>query len=220
MDNSPTFSVLKVWLEPGEHVWAEPGALMLMKGDVRIETKAYGGILKALKRLVLGSEGFMMNRYEAVTEAELWFVPPTPGDIKALEIHDGASWIVQDTAYLAHTGEVDIDVKMRLRGVVAEGELFLLELKGEGLAWIASYGAIEEVEVPPGSKIIVDNYHFVAMPGDIDWRIRKFGGWKSFLLGGEGFVIEVRGPARLYVQTRILPFFAEVLQRFMPSRRA
>ncbi len=218
VDHSPAYSVLKLWLEPGEVVWAEPGALMLMRGEVKIETKAYGGILKSLKRMLFGGESVMLNKYEAVGNAELWFVPPTPGDIKELEVHDGNEWIVQDTSYLAHHGNIDIDVAARLKGVIAEGELFFLRFRGEGLVWVASYGAIEEVEVPAGQRVVIDNYHFVALPADVKWRVRRFGGWKSFLLGGEGFVVEVQGPAKVYVQTRILPLFAELLQRFLPSR--
>ncbi len=218
VDYSPAYSVLKLWLDPGEAVWAEPGALMLMKGEVKIETKAYGGILKSLKRMLFGGESVTLNKYEALGNAELWFVPPTPGDIKELEVRNGKEWIVQDTSYLAHYGDIDIDVAARLKGVIAEGELFFLRFRGEGLVWVASYGAIEKVEIPTGQKIIIDNYHFVALPADAKWRIRKFGGWKSFLLGGEGFVVEVQGPAKVYVQTRILPLFAELLQRFLPSR--
>ena len=217
IDKAPVYSVLKIWLDPGEYIWAEPGAMMLMKGEVRIETKAYGGIVKALKRALFGGESIMMNKYEARGPAEVWLVPPTPGDIATLEL-DSDAWIVQDTSYLAHTGEIDVDVAWRgFRGLIAEGELIWLRLRGHGLAWISSYGAIERVELKPGERIIVDNFHFVAMNADAKWRVRKFGGWKSFLFGGEGLVLEVEGPATLYLQTRMLPVFAELLQKYLPK---
>ncbi|RLE73513.1 MAG: TIGR00266 family protein, partial [Thermoprotei archaeon] len=50
------------------------------------------------------------------------------------------------------------------------------------------------------------------------WRVRKFGGWKSFILGGEGLVFEVWGPARVYIQSRIIPPFANILRKFIPSK--
>ncbi len=63
-----------------------------------------------------------------------------------------------------------------------------------------------------------DNFHFVAMPASTKYKIRKFGGWKSFFLGGEGFVVEVEGPTVLYLQTRILPPLAYAIRKFIGGR--
>ena len=112
-----------------------------------------------------------------------------------------------------------VDARFRgLRGLLAEGELFWLSVRGRGVLWVTSYGALEEVEVPAGETLVIDNYHLVAMPASTEFDVRRFGGLKSFLFGGEGLVLEVRGPARLLVQTRILPPFAHLLARFMPRR--
>ncbi len=54
------------------------------------------------------------------------------------------------------------------------------------------------------SSHAVDNFPFVAMDEQARFRVRPFGGVKSTLLGGEGLVVEVEGPARLWVQTRHL----------------
>ncbi len=216
----PAYTVLRVRLEPGEDIWAEPGAMMVMRGEIRIETKGYGGVLKALKRALFGGESYFLNHYVAEGPAEIWLAPGTPGDIFDVRVTPSRPLIVQDTSYLAHTGNIDVSVAWRgLRGLIAEGELIWLKLEGEGLAWISSYGAIERIEVPAGERVIVDNFHFVALDANARWRIRKFGGWKSFLFGGEGFVVEVEGPAEVYVQTRILPVFAEVLRKYLPSQK-
>ncbi len=213
-ENGPAYTILRVLLEPGEEVYAEPGALMLTRGDIDVKTSS-GGIGKALARKLLGGESFFINRYHALSEAEIWFVPSTPGDIETIEMsHD--EWIIQDTSYLAHSGDIDISAKFTgLRGLIAEGSLFWLRASGSGLLWVSSYGAIRRVEVGSGEKLIVDNYHFVAMPADTNYVVKKFGGLKTFLFGGEGFVIEVRGPATIYVQTRILPPLAKLLSRYI-----
>jgi len=219
IDHGPVYSVLKVRLEPGESVWAEPGAMMLIRGSVDVETSS-GGIFSGLKRALLGGESFFLNRYTAsgARPAEVWLVPGVPGDIYGVELRSDR-WLVQDTSYLAHAGNIEIDTKYQgFRGLLAEGELFWLKAEGRGVLWVSSYGAIEEVEVPPGETLIVDNYHLVAMPYDTDYTISKVGGLKTFLFGGEGFVVEIRGPARVLVQTRILPPFAELLARFLPRR--
>ena len=38
------------------------------------------------------------------------------------------------------------------------------------------------------------------MDESLEYKIRKFGGFKSALLGGEGF--DVEGEGRIYIQTR------------------
>jgi uncharacterized protein (TIGR00266 family) len=190
---------------------------MLYRGQVEVETSSHG-LGAAFRRALLGGEGFFLNTYHAVSSAEIWFVPGVPGDIEAVEL-DGREWVVQDTSYLAHYGDVEVSAKFRgLRGLLAEGELFWLHVSGVGTVWLSSYGAIEKVEVGAGERLVVDNYHLVAMPADTDYSIRKFGGLKSFLFGGEGFVVEINGPTTVLVQTRILPPLARLLAKYISNK--
>lgn len=106
-----------------------------------------------------------------------------------------------------------------LRGLLAEGELIWLKLQGRGGAWINSYGGMGRLELKAGERVTLDNMHFVALNEKAKWRVKKFGGWKSFILGGEGLVVEVEGPGTLFYQTRILPPFAKLIRKFMPSSR-
>ncbi len=214
---SPAYTLLRVVLEPGESITAEPGAMMLIRGDVDIKTST-GGLGAALKRRLLGGEALFLNTYTARSSAELWLVPGAPGDVEALEL-TGDEWVVQDTSYLAHYGDVEVSARFRgFRGLIAEGELFWLSVRGRGTVWVSSYGGLKKLEVRAGERIVVDNFHLVAMPANTEYRVRKFGGWKSFLLGGEGFILEVYGPTILYLQTRILPPLAQLLAKYLPGR--
>jgi len=219
IEDRPAYSVLKVGLDPGEEVVAEPGAMMLIRGDVSVVPKT-GGLLKGLLRKALGGESIFLTHYRAGPGGgEVWFVPPLPGDIAAVELDGSRDWVVQDTSYLAHYGEVDVGVAWRGgRGLLAEGELFWLRLSGRGVAWVNAYGALERVVVGDGERMVVDNFHFVAMPADTRYRIRTIGGLKATLFSGEGLVVEVEGPAEVYVQTRILPELARLLRRFIRAR--
>ena len=208
------YPVLKVWLRPGESVTVEPGAYMLHKGSVRVKTSS-GGVLRGLARALFGGESFFLNTVIAESEAELWIAPSLPGDIAVVEI-DGSTLYVQDTSYMAHIGDIAVGVGWRgLRGLLAEGELVWLKLEGRGVVFINSYGAIEEIKLGYGEKMTVDNMHFVALDGTVRWKIRKWGGWKTFIFGGEGIVVETEGPGRVWVQTRNLPLLARILQKYI-----
>ncbi len=219
---SPAYSVLKVELAPGEKVTAEAGAMMAMEGDLSIETKTAGGAFKGLLRRFTVGESVFVNTFVAgAGGGTVWLAPPVPGEITYYELR-GEGLLVQDTSYLAHHGDVDYELKWRgLRGLIAEGAggLVWMRLFGTGGAWLNSYGGIVEKELKAGEKIAVDNYHLVAFQDTIDFNVRKFGGWKSFLFGGEGLVLELHGPGKVLLQTRMLPGFAEVLSRFLPKGR-
>jgi uncharacterized protein (TIGR00266 family) len=211
---NPAYTLLKVYLEHGEDVTSEPGAMVLMRGPIGIKTHT-GGIGSGLKRALLGGEALFLNTYIAEGPSQVWFAPPLPGDITYVPLTNNAL-IIQDTSYLAHHGNVKLTTAWRgLRGVLTEGSLVWLKAEGQGGVWLNSYGGIERVDILPGEKIIVDNFHFVAMSDGMKWHIRKFGGIKSFILGGEGIVAEVEGPGTIYVQTRSLPPFADMLRKFI-----
>jgi len=219
VEYSPAYSLLKVQLEPGEELTSEAGAMVLFRGNLEIKTHTGGGLLKGLLRGIAGTEAVFLNTYRAKSLAEVLLAPSLPGDIAYIPLEDG-SYVVQDSAYLAHIGDVDVEVAWRgLKGVLAEGELVWLRLRGRGGAWVNSYGAMGKMELKAGERVTLDNMHFVALNEETKWRIRKFGGWKTFLLGGEGLVVEVEGPGTLFYQTRILPPFARLLKKFIPSRK-
>ncbi len=227
----PSYSALKVELEPGESITAEPGAMMVMKGDVDVEVKVAGGLLKGLLRKLTVGEALFSTTYKAgPSGGTIWLVPPSPGDIGYIELKGGGV-IVQDTCYLAHHGNLEYDVVWRgFKGVFTGGGLFWLRLRGNGGVWVSSYGALVQVDLKPGEQMTVDNLHFVAMDDTVDYSIRAFGASrklsglrglfrlpKSFLFGGEWWVCDIKGPGRLYLQTRNLPTFADVLRKFLPG---
>jgi len=211
---SPSYTLLAVELERGESVTAEAGAFVYGRGDYDVKTHT-GGLASAIRRRFLGGESMFLNTFTARTHTELGFASSFPGDVEHIRLN-GDEWILQDGAFLAYSGDVKLSAAWRgLRGLIAEGELFWLKAEGYGDLWVESYGAIAKLELKPGERATIDNEHFVAMPSDVNMRVRKFGGWKSFLLGGEGFVIEVEGPAVVYIQTRILDPLVRILAKFL-----
>jgi uncharacterized protein (AIM24 family) len=47
-------------------------------------------------------------------------------------------------------------------------------------------------------KMILDNHHLLALGENSNYRVMKFGGMKTTILGGEGLVTEITGPGSVY----------------------
>ncbi len=217
IEDRPMSSVLKVKLSQGESVSAQPGAMMLMMGSIKVDTSMQGGFLKGLMRKAMGGETLFINKYTAESDAVIWFVPSFLGDIEYIPTDN--TFYLMDGAYLAHHGEIDISVAWRGgRGFIAGGGMVWLKVSGRGGVWINGFGGLKVLELSAGQRIIVDNYHIAGVESSVSWKIRSFGkGFKNFFFGGEFFVMELTGPGKVYLQSRTLPSFAGILAKMLPS---
>lgn len=198
----PSYSLAVAKLSPNERIRAEAGAMVSMSASVQIDTKMEGGLLKSLGRAVLGGESFFQNFFQAGSQGgEVTLAPELPGDIALLELR-GESVMVQVGAYLASEESVAVEAKISGKAFMAGEGLSILEAKGAGKLFVSSYGAIYEKTLGAGEKYVVDSSHLVAFDGTIGVQPRTVGGIKSTLLSGEGLVVEMTGPGRVFIQTR------------------
>lgn len=78
--------------------------------------------------------------------------------------------------------------------------LFRLKISGTGRCWFGAYGGIFEREIT--DEYIVDTGHLVAYEPTIRLKVGLAGGIFSSFFGGEGLVTRVRGPGKIYLQSR------------------
>lgn len=160
---SPSFALGVITLPPGGEVKAEAGAMTSMSGGVEIETKAQGGVLKGLKRSVLGGESFFINTFTAPSGGELTVAPTLPGDIVHMPAGDGGATMVQSGSWLAADPSVQVDTKWGGARTFFSGEgLFLLRCTGGGDMIVSSFGAIERRDLAQGEVLKIDTGHIVA----------------------------------------------------------
>ncbi|HSA98959.1 MAG TPA: TIGR00266 family protein [Candidatus Nitrosotenuis sp.] len=210
--NNP-MSILEVHMGKGEIITAEAGALVFMKGNIEIKTRMRGGFLKTVKVSLLGNESFFVNDYIAGEDGcVLGLTGPPVGDIIEIPIDEGNGFIVQSGSYIASTSGVDIDTKWQgfTKGIFGS-EIFMLKATGSGKVFCNAYGSIIKKQLTAGEKMILDNYHLVALSQDSEYTVTKFGGLKNTILGGEGLVTEITGPATIYFQTKNLKELIDLL---------
>lgn len=214
----PSYSLALVKLAPNETVRAEGGAMVSMSAGMTLETKAAGGILKSLARSVLGGESFFMNTYRAPADGgELTLAPALPGDVVVRQIQN-ESFMVQSGAYLASDETVDVNTKWGgAKTFFASEGLIMLQCVGTGTVLFSSYGAIHEKDLAAGERYTVDTGHLVAFTEGIGFKVRSIGGIKSTLFSGEGLVVDLTGPGKIFMQTRSQDAFLAWLIPLLPK---
>lgn len=213
----PVYSLLRIELEAGESISAESGAMVTMTPNIEIQTSAKGGLFSSLKRSVLGGESFFQNTFTCRDgKGVVTFGPSYLGDVEYIPLN--GEWLVQGGSYLSSTPGLTVDTKFQgMKGLVSGESLFFLRISGQGDLFISSFGAIHQVELQPGEEIKVDTGNLVAFQQGITYSVERVGGIKSTVLSGEGLVLRMKGPGKLYIQTRSPVSFAGWLYPLLPK---
>ncbi len=210
----PSYSMLVVDLEAGERITGEAGALTYMTPNINVETRTREkSILGTLKTSLLGGQSLFVTDFTAMGGTGQIALGAAPiGDIQQLEVNPGQGWIIERSSYLASSNHVDLDVRWEgfSRGLFGQG-LFMVKTTGSGDLFINTFGAIDEHQLEPGEELVVDNFHLVAFSDNCEYEVRKFGNWKETILSGEGLVTHIKGPGKVYLQTKNLREFVEFL---------
>lgn len=210
----PAYAMAVIRLAPGESVAAEAGAMTYMTPSIQVNTRMrQKGIFGSLVTSVLGGESLFVNDFVASGgPGELGFVAAPVGDIEVLDIGPSRGFIIQRSAYVASSQGVDLDIQWQgfTKGIFGQG-LFMIKVTGSGPLFVNAFGALDIHVLGPGERLVVDNYHLVAFSDTCKYEIRKFGGWKSTILGGEWLTTEIEGPGEVYVQTKNIRELADWL---------
>jgi uncharacterized protein (TIGR00266 family) len=200
-------AILDIQMSSGEKITAESGAMVYMKGDIEIKTRTReGGFFKKVKVTALGGESFF------VSDCSIGLTGPPLGDIVRLDVKPGNDFIVQSGSYVASTPGVLLDTQWQgfTKGLFGS-EFFMLKATGQGDLFLNAYGGIIHKQLAAGEKIMIDNYHLVALSDQAAYRVTKVGGMKTTILGGEGLATEVTGPGSIYFQTKNIREFIDML---------
>ena len=217
----PSYSMLVVKLDPNETITAESGAMTYMDPNIDVHTrKREKSFLGSIGLKLLGRQSFWVNDYKAEQKTgEVAFVSAPVGDIETLEVGPNKGYIIQKTAYIASTQNVDLDVKWQgfTKGLFGQG-LFMIKVSGDGTLFINTFGAIDKHTLKSGQTMIVDNFHLVAFSDTCNYKVTKFGGLKETLVGGEGLVTQITGRGDVFIQTKNLREFVEWLWTLIEPR--
>ncbi len=215
--HQPSFAVARLFLGAGETVKAESGAMAAMSAGITIEAKMEGGFMKALKRSALGGESFFVTTYSS-SSAEGWVdvAAYLPGDIQVIPVTSDRGIAVTKGGWLANETSLAMDTKWGGAKNLFGGEGgFIAHMTGDGQVVVGSYGAMDLHELQAGEMFTVDSGHLVAYDDGIGMTTRTVSGLMTSMKSGEGIVVDMTGPGRVWTQSRnpgaLVSWLTEVL---------
>lgn len=217
--HGPVFSTLHVTLNSGEQIIGERGAMISMTPTVELKAKTTGkGVMGAMKSMI-GGEALFSTTYTAQeNNSEIVLAPSSPGDIIHFAIN-GKKILAQGGSYLAGTSGLQLGTQGSLRGALMGEGLFLQTISGIGDVWLSSYGAVYVVELAAGQEYSVDNGNMVAFEESVSFSIKKATkGLFSTFASGEGFISRFKGPGKVWIQTRSISGFAQLLMPYLSKK--
>ena len=216
-----TLPVVICYLDNGETMITESGAMSWMSPNMVMETSTGGGLGKAFGRLIAG-ENLFQNRYTARGDGMIAFASKFPGQIRAFQVAPGREYIFQKKSFLAGESGVNISVHMqhRVGAGLFGGEGFVLQrISGNGTVFAEFDGHVVEYDLAAGQRIVVGSGHLAAMEASCSMDIQTVPGAKNALLGGEGFFNTViTGPGRVWLQTMPIYNVAQAIMPYIPSK--
>jgi uncharacterized protein (TIGR00266 family) len=225
IEGRPDYALLSVHLDPGQKVHAEPSAMVSMDESVTLRAGMKGGLGKALMRSLAG-ESFIVNTFTAERGGGTVALAPGPmGDLMHHRVTPAVGLSIQRGSYVAHGDGVEIATSWQgWKGLISGEGLLLLKATGDGDVFFNTFGGILPVDVD--GTTYVDTGYIVAFENTLQYAVTTLPGmsrggkWKSFLLGGEGFVCRFSGQGRVWVQSRSPRHFLSFLHAYRPVKRS
>jgi len=200
--------------------------MIWMDGHVKVDTKC-NDCCDGCWRQCAG-ESCCVNYYTGPAGGgAVTFALDLPGDMLPFGVlpRPGNGWVVAAGAYVC--GSDNLSVSARFAGCQAwccgdtKPWLCKVTLNQEdkdgkqetrpGMFWAGGYGALTRHDVPAGKSLFLDNGLFFAANELVDIGLGLPGGCISCCFGGEGVVMQFKGPAVVYSQNRSPAIWQKVL---------
>jgi uncharacterized protein (TIGR00266 family) len=218
--HSPSFAAARVHLEPNEAIRAESGAMMAMSPGVTVESSTQGGVLKGLKRSVLGGESLFVTSFTAPAAGGWVDVAHfLAGDIIVAGVTTDQPMSITKGCWLASSTGIDLDTKWGGFKNLFGGEGgFLVRASGQGTVLLACYGALDTIALGEGESVTIDSGHVVAFGPQVSSQIRKItSGMVQTMKSGEGLVFDFTGPGWIMTQSRNPSALQAWIRQIMPG---
>ncbi len=219
--HNPSFTVARCILAGNEVLNCEAGAMIAHSGGVELESKSQGGIMKGLKRSVLGGGSFFVTTFTAPPQGGWVDVAGVlPGDTVTIDVTPEQPFFLRKGSWIANSSNVQVDTQWGGMANLFGGEGgFGFRASGQGEALVSIYGAVDVMDLEAGETVTIDTGHVVAYELSMKFTMRRAAKGRTMqsLKSGEGWVFDFDGPGRVLLQSRNPEAFAHWVAETNPG---
>jgi len=220
-----TLPVLELALDAGESVVAESGELSWIDSNIELATSTAGagshGLFGTIKRAVGGSTLFMTT-YTATSGAGLVaFAAKLPGQILAMEIGEGRSYMCHRHGFLCGTGGVALSTGLQRKlgaGVFGGAGFVLQRVTGQGKAWFELSGELVIYELAVGQSLRIHPGHVGLFEETVTIDFASIPGIRNKLFGDGLFLAQLTGPGKVWLQSLSISHLAQAIEPYLPQQ--
>jgi len=188
---------VKIFLTPGEEVYAEAGKMMFKTPNILMESKLVGksGMEKltgVLKRTITGESLFTTHFKSLEEKGIVAFAGNYPGRIEAISLPEGRAFIAQRDAFVCAEISVGFSIAFQKHIGVAlfGGEGFILEkFTGPGTVFIHGGGDFYITDLREGETLHIDTGCIVGFDETVSYEIEFVKDIKQHFLEEKGFFL-------------------------------
>ncbi len=193
-------SYLEVQLNPGEEFIVEKGGMIFADGTYELETKIEAKTVNNWIAKIVGGKSLTYNIYKAKSELTILFSPGKNADLFEIDVQEKDAVLIEADVHFGRTKGLDLILaKQGIKNTLNDG--IKLRTVGSGKLFLIGFGKILKTEINSNDPILVDQDALIAYDECLEIKtISK--GLKELVTSGEGYLFEIKGKGRIWLQTR------------------
>jgi uncharacterized protein (TIGR00266 family) len=220
-----TLPVLELQLDSGESVIAESGELSWIDANIELSTSTSGagshGLFGAIKRAVGGGTLFMTSYTATAAPGLVAFAAKLPGQILAMDLTEGKSFMCHRHGFLCGTGAVTLTTGLQRKlgaGIFGGAGFVMQRVGGSGRVWFELSGELVTYDLSAGQSLRVHPGHVGLFEETVTIDFATIPGIRNKLFGDGLFLAELTGPGKVWLQSLSIAHLAQAIQPYLPEQ--
>lgn len=189
---------LEVILEPGEHFYAERGAVIYLEEGLQMDSTFNGsGLGRIIGAKLSGESLFILHIFNS-SAMQRKVVFGSKFGLLPIKMN-GETMVCHRGSYVCSNTKMDVTTKLSIAGLTGGMGLFLQKITGSGTAFLDTIGTPIVINLAIGQIIEVDEDHIIALQNITESQMQANWSLKN-LFGGEGLsMLKIIGPGTVYL---------------------
>jgi uncharacterized protein (AIM24 family) len=170
----------------------------------------------------VGGGTLFMTSYQATTAPGLVaFAAKLPGQILAMDISDGQSYLCHRHGFLCGTDGIELTTGLQRKlgaGIFGGAGFVMQRVSGQGRAWFELSGEIVTYELTAGQSLRIHPGHVGLFEQSVTIDFATIPGIRNKVFGDGLFLAQLTGPGKVWLQSLSIANLAQAIEPYLPQQ--